>query len=107
MFNELYKLGEAQALQCDGTLYACAASNGEKAAVILTNDCDDNDTPAAETMLTISGFACENGVKAKYSLLDDEHDLSLVREEQFRGDSFSSVLTVPLYSSCLVIFEKI
>lgn len=107
MFNTLYQLKESAMVQYDGTLYACAASNGEKAAVVLTNYCDNDDTPAAETMLDISGFMGANGVKASYYLLDETHDLKLVREEQFRGESFSAALTVPLFSSYLVTLEKI
>ncbi len=107
MFNELYKLGTAVEISGDSkTIFGCAAANDEKCAVMFSHfSADENATP--ETVkVDMSGFSCENGVKAQYYLIDEEHNLELVKEEMLTGDSFAATVELPLYSSCLIMLEK-
>ena len=108
MFNELYKPGNCCAVETDERLYGCAAVNGNKAAVMLTHfyDGDDN-APAEDVLLKLSGFKGEKGVKASCYLLSSDRDLELVREETFRSESFASLINVELFGSYLVILEKL
>ncbi|MBQ8893362.1 MAG: hypothetical protein IJ043_03020 [Clostridia bacterium] len=99
MFNTLYQLGtEVESVDC-GDTYVCAAKNGKEAAIMVSRFCEEDDTPAEEIKVTVSGMtAC----KAEYYLLDEEHDLTLVREEAFTGDSFTAILPMTAQASYLI-----
>ena len=107
MFNELYKLDNAVVVENDDNLLSAAAIGEDKAAVIFTHFCDEDSTPAEKVKLNMQGFGGENGVKASYYLLDFDKDLELVKEEILAGDNFATVLESELYSSYLVVLEKI
>ena len=108
MFNELYKLGHCCQVETDEHLYACAAVNGGKAALMLTHFYDDDDQlPAEEIKLNFSGFAGENGVKVFYYLLNKDRDMELIKEETITSDSFAPVIKADLFASYLVTFEKL
>ena len=108
MFNTLYTLGRSAEVSCEGdNLYACAARNDGNAAVMVTHYCDEDATLPEEIKLNIQGFSCDKGVKAQFYLLDETHDLTLVREEILSGQRFSVFLTAPLFSSYLITLTKI
>ena len=107
MFSELYKLGTAVELSTDSkTMYGCAATNGDKCAVMVSYFNSNNDATAQTVKLDMNGFSGENGVKAQYYLIDESHNLDLVKEEVLNGDSFSPTLELPVFSSYLVMLEK-
>ncbi len=107
MFNELYKLDNAVAVENDENLLSAAAVSENKAAIIFTHFCDDDATPTETVKLNMKGFCSKNGVKASYYLLDWNNDLELVKEEVLSGEDFATVLNSELYSSYLVVLEKI
>ena len=107
MFNELYKLDNTVAVENDANLLSAAAVGENKAAFVFTHFCDDDTTSAETVKVDFNGFSGENGVKATYYLLDANKDLELVREEVFCGENYSTVLNAELYSSYLVILEKV
>ena len=108
MFNELYKLDEAAEILCESdTLYACAAKSEDRAAIMLTYFDDNDNAEAKKVKVEMQSFDCQGDVKAEYYLLDGDKDLELVKEEVFSGKSFSSVLDMPLFNSCLIILSKI
>ncbi|MBR7137142.1 MAG: hypothetical protein IKC99_03695 [Clostridia bacterium] len=107
MFNELYKLDCAVAVETDAQLYAVAAKGETRAAAMLVHYADDDATPAKTVKLDLSGFSAPNGVKIAYSLLDATHDSDLTREEIFTGESFSAILELPLFGVYLVELEAL
>lgn len=107
MFNELYKLNNTVAVENDANLLSAAAVSEDKAAIVFTHFCDNDETPTEKVKLNMQGFGGENGVKASYYLLDWKKDLELVKEEILSGDNFATVLESELYSSYLVVLEKI
>ncbi len=107
MFNELYKLDCAVAVEAAAPLYAVAAKGETRAAAMLVHFSDDDATPAKTVKLDLSGFAAPNGVKVSYSLLDANHDSELTREEIFTGERFSAILELPLFGVSLVELEAL
>jgi len=108
MFNTLYKLGENVAVSSDHEDgYVCAARNDKEAAIMLTYFNDNDDTPAQDFRVAVEGLNFENGAKAEYYLLDQAHDLALVREETFTGETFSVPLTLPIFGSYLIKLKAI
>lgn len=107
MFNALYKLDSAVAVESADQLYAAAAKSERRAAVMLAHFSDDDTTPAKTVKLDLSGFSAPNGVKVSYSLLDETHDADLVREEIFTGESFSPILELPLFGVYLLELEAL
>lgn len=107
MFNALYKLDSAVAVESADQLYAAAAKSERRAAVMLAHFSDDDTTPAKTVKLDLSGFSAPNGVKVSYSLLDETHNADLVREEIFTGESFSPILELPLFGVYLLELEAL
>ena len=99
MFNTLYQLGTQVESTDEGDVYTCAACNGKEAAIMVTRFCEEDDTPAEEVKVSVSGMpAC----KVEYYLLDEQNDLVLKREETFTGDTFTAVLPMTAQSSWLI-----
>ena len=67
---------------------------------MLTHFNDDESTPAKEVKLEISGL--ENNVKLEYYLLDETHNLEIVREEIVTAENFASYLKLDNYANCLI-----
>ena len=107
MFNELYKLDNAVAVKNDTNLLSAAAVSEDKAAIVFTHFCDNDETPTEKVKLNMQGFGGKNGVKVSCYLLGWDKDLELVKEEILSGDNFATVLESELYSSYLVVLEKI
>ena len=71
MFSELYRLGEhVESVSDDEEIYAVAAKNSEKSAVMLTYFTNNTEAESKKIELTLSGGADGYSV----SLLDDNHD---------------------------------
>jgi hypothetical protein len=108
MFNTLYRLGDSAALHCEEpNLYACAAVNGDQAAVVLTHFNDDDKADAKEVTLDLSGFGGENGTELEIYLLDESNDLTLRDTVTFYGNRLMWKIEVPNYTSYLLKLKKI
>lgn len=103
MFNTLYQLGtEVESEKCED-VYVCAAGEGDEAAVMVARFCVEDGEPAEEVCVKVDGFG---PCKAEYYLLDETHDLTLVREETFSGDSFTVPLNFAPQTSYLIKLKK-
>ena len=102
MFNQLYKLDKAIAVDRESEdVWSCAAI-GEEQNVVLAYF-NDNDG-AAEKTVKVEFKNVKNGgkVKLEYYLLDEGHDCELVREEIFTSSEFAAYVKMPLYSTYLL-----
>ena len=107
MFNELYKLGESVQVENGENIYGTAACSDKKAAVMLTHYNDDDSAQPKDVRVEMHGLSGENGVRARYYLLDREKDMALVREEIFGGNVFTAFLTLENLSTMLIELEAI
>ena len=104
MFNELYKLKNCVQVECDSDeIYACAAKDEKRAAVMLTHFSDDDSTQPKEVEIKLSNLSA---AKAEIFLLDEENDLTPVREEKLTCDDSSVFLRLSLFSSYLIILTE-
>ena len=104
MFNQLYKLDNAVALEREGTdVWAVAAKSEAEHSVMLSyyND-DDNAASEKQLKVSFSGVESKNGVRLEYYLLDENHDAELVREEIFTASAFAAYLKMPLHGVYLL-----
>ncbi|MBQ7309068.1 MAG: hypothetical protein IJW87_02715 [Clostridia bacterium] len=102
-FKELRRLGTA--VQTDvqnGSIYACAASDGQNGAVMLTHYEDLDEAPAEDVCLSVCGMQTEGFVRAEYYLVDEMHDCKLVREEVLAASEFSLHLSMKLFDTYLI-----
>jgi len=109
MFRDLRRLGtwvETRRL-ADEAFYSCAATDGKNAGVMVTYFVDDDTAPSKEVTLDFENVKSENGVTLKYYLLDETHDLELVKEEKFTSEKFSVTLNMDLYSSYYISVEQL
>ena len=101
MFRELKRLGtHIPTERYIDDIYSCAATDGNSSAIMLTHFNDDENTPAKEVKLEISGL--ENNVKLEYYLLDETHNFEIVREEIVTAENFASYLKLDNYANCLI-----
>ena len=103
-FGQLYRLGTSVMTETENDLYAVAAKNGDEAAIMAVRFDDDDAAEDKNVKIEVVGA---NGVAAEYYLLDENHDLELVREEIFGGDSFKTVLKFPKTGLYLIKLKKI
>ena len=104
-FRELARLGTQIKGEYEvGSIYSCAATNGEESAVVLTYYNEDDTLPAEEVKVS---FKNAGGAKCvRCYVLDEEHDLSLTREEIFTAEQFSLYLQMPLHATVMIKIEN-
>ncbi len=107
-FKELRRLGTAVDMKAQyEKIYACAATDGEKGAVMLTHYDDSDEAPSEDVCLQIEGFNNSLPIRASYYLLDEEHDNTLIKEEIFSAKQFSIYLSMKLFDTVLIRFSPI
>ena len=105
-FSDLYELGtQVESTSSEGIFTVGAKDEKGNGAVLLTHYNDNDSTPTQDVKVTFQGFGYK--VKATYYLIDENHDLTLLREEIFTAETFSAYLTLPLFSTYLIKFENI
>ena len=98
MFNTLYQLGSiAQCQSDDDTVYAAAATDGEKCAVMVTYFEDEDEAPVKSVTLDLG----KPGMAAIY-LLDENHDMAQLAKVKTNG---SMTLDMTLFATYLVVLE--
>ena len=105
MFNTLYQLGEAAAVESDcPELTLCAAKNGGEAAILAAYFDDDDTKPAKDVSLTLKHADYPKGARVIFSLLDADHDDEVVKEELLSPNAAEYVLSfrMPLDSAMLI-----
>lgn len=108
MFNTLYRLGESAAVEWEEpNVYACAAKDGENAAVVLTHYNDDNSAEPKEIALDLGGFGGGEGTELEVYILDDDHDLTPKETITFYGERLVWKTEVPNFTSYLLKLKKI
>ena len=107
MFNQLYKQGNAVAVERNSADVWAAAAKGEEQNVMLSYFNDDDNAPAKDVKVTFQNVENANGVKLEYYLLDADHDAEPVREEIFTATEFSAYLKMPLFSTYLLKITKL
>ena len=108
MFDTLYRLGNAVAVEGDDDGgYICAAKGGNEAAILLTHFNDDDATETKFFSVDLSGFGGENGAEVEFYLLDEAHSCDLVGKSTYFGDHFVAELKFPNFTSYLLKLKKI
>lgn len=111
MFNELYTLDYSVKASSDNKEVFVSASRGKnKAAVLLSSfaPCSPSDSLLKVTFLNFPTLGEANrGAKLQFFLLDNSHDMALVREEIFFSHSFSSIIPLTPFASYLIRLEAI
>jgi hypothetical protein len=104
MFNQLYKLEQAVAIERESEdVWAVAATGNEQNAMISYFN-DDDVAPEKIVKVEFKNVENPNGVKLEYYCLDETHDCELVREEIFTATEFASYLKM---SNCTTYLLKI
>ena len=106
-FSDLADLGKHVPTEQADDIYSIAATDGENGAILLTHFSDEDDTPADTLKVEFKNFPACEAVKVEYYLLDESHDMTLMREEIFTAKDFASYLNLPLFTSYLIKLTKI
>ena len=103
MFHELYKIGNSVAVESDDSrIYVSAASDAKSTAAMITYY-DDEEKEAGQTVkVHLQNVPNDGALKVEFYLLDQEHDMELVREEITTAKDFAVYLKLPLFGTYLV-----
>ena len=105
MFNELYKLGDSVEAKSDSNeVYVCAAKSDSECAVMLTHFAEDDSAAAKQIALNLKNI---DKATAEIYLLDENNDMSLVRNESISAENTSVNLNLTLFSTYLVKLIKL
>lgn len=108
MFNKLYRAGEALSCKVDGDdIYALAAADEKTSWVMFTHYNDEDETEGKSVTLSLENVKSDNGVRVEYYLLDETHDQTLVRTDEWKGTEFKTELSLPLFTMYLIKIEKL
>ena len=106
-FSDLTDLGQHVETVDTDNVYSVAATDGKNGALLLTHYSEEDDTPADTLKVEFKNFPVDGAVKVEYYLLDEEHDMTLMREEIFTAKDFGAYLSLPLFTSYLIKLTKI
>ena len=102
-FKELRRLGTAvQTTVQNEMIYACAATDGKDAAVMLTHYQDLDEASVEDVCIEMQNIPGENCVCAEFYLLDEQNHSRLVRKEYLSSSSASLCLPMKLFDVYLV-----
>ena len=105
-FAELRALGTAVECKYDGGIYALAAKSESEAALLVTSFTDTDEIISENIKISFENLYTGSPIKAEYYLLDENHDLELVREEIFTAEKFSAYVKMPTFTTYLVKFSR-
>jgi hypothetical protein len=105
LFRELPRLGNyIEAPFRQGNIYSCAATNGEDAAIILTNYSDNDEAPSEDATVLVKSLS--GRARAEIYLLDENHDAELIEEKAFDNENATVDLKLPLFTTYLIKIIK-
>jgi hypothetical protein len=90
-FGQLYSLGQCVECSCDGdNVYALAATDGEKKALLIVNHNNDSEV--------VASVSAENGGVAKVFAVDEQNDFAEIEADV-------SALAIPANAIRYIEFE--
>ncbi len=101
-FRDLKKLGTHVMTSDPENIFSCGATDGKSHALVLTYYNDDDSTNGDVVRLEFEGIRSENGVRADFYLIDDDHNGEWVKSELFTAESFACLVDMKLYDTYLV-----
>ena len=104
--RDIIALKNAAKCECDTDLYAIAANDTDSSALLLTYYNDDDNAADKTVKIEISGAKKGECVKAEFYLINETHDLELVREEYFTSDRFAIITKMKNYDVYFVKLSK-
>ena len=105
-FNKLYRAENEVEASVEGEdIYALAASDDTTSWVMLTHYNDEDSTEGKSVTVELDNIDGE--VKFELYVLDENRDMELIREDEFKSESFKTTLSLPLYTSYLIKIEKL
>ena len=102
MFNQLYKLNEAVAVERDTEDVWAVGAKGNEQNVMISYYNDDDNAPEKTVKVEFKNVENANGVRLEYYCLDEDHDCEIVREEVFTSNEFSAYIKMPIHSTYLL-----
>ena len=105
-FSEVKKLGTAVYCEDDEDVFTIASSNGDEKAVLVSRFNDDDATLSKKVELELCNMTDGEAVKVDYYILDETHDLELVRSEYFTSNKAVAHIDMANFSVYLIKIKK-
>ena len=105
-FSEFKEIGGAVYSEDDEDVFTIGASNGEEKAVLISRFNDEDETPSKKVELELNNMTDGDAVKVDYYLLDETHNLELLRSEYFTSSKAVAHFDMDNYSVYLLKITK-
>lgn len=90
----------------DDSIYMCAATDGEKGGILVTNYSEHDTDPAKTVKFDLENIIPEQGARIKVSKIDEFYDGEVIVNEPYDGDKTHSItLDMELFSTYLIEIE--
>ncbi|MBQ8344846.1 MAG: hypothetical protein IJY42_01105, partial [Clostridia bacterium] len=106
-FRDLKKLGTHVLTSDPENIFSCGATDGSSHGLMLTYYNDDDTTVGDLVKIDFEGIKSENGVRADFYLIDDDHDGTLVKSEWFTAEKFSCLVHMKLFDTYLIKIQAL
>jgi len=105
-FDALKQLGNSVYSESDEDVFTIASTNEKEKAVLISRFNDEDETPSKLIELELDNMTDGKPVKVDYYLLDNEHDLELIRSEYFSSSKAISYIDMKNFSLYLLKISK-
>ena len=106
-FGKLYKMGICVASSSDDdNIYCIAAKNDDALALFATHYNEDDSAAPKEVAVQMQNAAMGDVFRVNYYLLDEDHDLTILRSDKVTVNDFTLYLNMPVHTTYYIEIEK-
>lgn len=103
MYSKLYNMKNSVLSESDDDgIYTVAAADELGGGLMVTYFVDDDTAPSKEIKIDFENFKNADGANVEFYLLDENHDMELVRNEKIANENFSAYLNMNLYTTYFI-----
>jgi hypothetical protein len=106
-FDTVKQLGTSVYSECDEDVFTVASTNYNEKAILVSRFNDEDETPSKFIELELDNMTDGEPVKVDYYLLDNNHDIELVRSEYFSSKKAIAYFEMENFSIYLLKISKV
>jgi hypothetical protein len=105
-FSEIAKLKNELLSETEDDVYIIASQDGDEACVVVTRYDDNDEADVKDIAIDFSTEKTCKKITIEYYVIDENHNLELVREEYFSAPSFRVYIKMPNFNTYMLKIRK-
>lgn len=105
-FSEIAKLKNELLSETEDDVYIIASQDGDEACVVVTRYDDNDEADVKDIAIDFSTEKTCKKITIEYYVIDENHNLELVREEYFSSPSFRVYIKMPNFNTYMLKIRK-